>query len=121
MTTPFIFCIQGEAMGKVVPIKFKGMDCPRCGGTNTIQFVDINEQLYTDINEEATGAYSAVCTKCGQRYTMRWSINDEMLFEDPSRNQVGFISEYNKFIPRNLDEVMAKEFELPPIESQTEE
>ena len=97
---------------KVVPIRFEGLDCPACGESNCIRFIDRLNKASSDIDDTIQGAYEARCIFCNYEYTLRWD-KDKYMLEDASKKFNGFIENYTDCTKRDIDQIAARIYELP--------
>ena len=106
-------------MAKVVPIKFKGLDCPACGSKDSIRFIDKSNGAHEHVDDSVQGAYHAICIFCNHRYIPRWDITGKYILEDISKVTSGFVEAYTDIPDRDLVIDMVLQYKLPS-ESQTE-
>lgn len=101
-------------MGKVVPLKFKGFDCPACGSKDSIKFVDRANKVYDNPDDGNNGAYDVRCLNCDYKFSIRWDM-DKYIFEDIQKKPDGFMENYTKTTRRDIDAICLREYELPDV------
>ena len=95
---------------KRIPIQFKTLDCPKCGATDSIRFID-RSNITLKTTTCVSGVYQARCLHCGYAYIANWS-NDEYLLEDKKHVIDSFAKEFSNNKKRNIDKIVFDEFDL---------
>ena len=97
---------------KVVPIKFKTLDCPKCGAKDSIRYIDRGNNANSAMDNSRDGTYAAACLYCEKEYTFEWN-KDDYFIVDPALVSGSFVKEFSDHEARDISLVAAKEYKLP--------
>ena len=109
--TTLLFFVEVKVM-KLIPIKFKNLDCPKCGEKDSIRFIDRFNNANDKIDNSKTGTYCAICIFCNQKYSLQWD-NDKYLIVDPALIMNNFVDQFSDHEQRDIMAIITKEYELP--------
>lgn len=84
------------------PIYFKNANrCIHCGAANTLEIVDI---FGRPVKHQEIHPYDFIrCTKCGRRYSIKWTRDEETGEMKPTAVDPSVAQQFNNFIDDALD------------------